>query len=173
MAIREILTAPDLRLKQKSVAVEGGVTDEHRALMDDMLDTMYAAPGIGLAAIQVGVPLRIIVMDLAKEGEPKAPRHFVNPEILWASEETQPYEEGCLSVPEVYDEVERPARVKLRYLDYSGKLIEEDAEGLYAVCIQHEMDHLEGVLFIDHLSRLKRENALRKVKKVRKDAARL
>ena len=171
MALREILTAPDIRLKQKSRPVEGPVTDEHRALMDDMLETMYAAPGIGLAAIQVGVPLRIIVMDLAREGEDKAPRYFVNPEILWKSDEVAPYEEGCLSVPEIYDEVERPARVKLRYLNYHGEQIEEDAEGLFAVCIQHEMDHLEGVLFIDHLSRLKRENALRKLKKARKAAA--
>jgi peptide deformylase len=171
MALREILTAPDVRLKQKSKPVEGGVTDEHRALMDDMLETMYAAPGIGLAAIQVGVPLRIIVMDLAREGEDKAPRYFVNPEILWKSDDLAPYEEGCLSVPEIYDEVERPARVKLRYLNYQGEQIEEDAEGLFAVCIQHEMDHLEGVLFIDHLSRLKRENALRKLKKARKAAA--
>jgi peptide deformylase len=170
MAVREILTTPDLRLKQKSKPVEGGVTDAHRALMDDMLETMYAAPGIGLAAIQIGEPLRIIVMDLAREDGPKAPRFFVNPEILWRSEEQAPYEEGCLSVPEIYEEVERPARVKLRYLDYRGDPIEEEAEGLYAVCIQHEMDHLEGVLFIDHLSRLKRENALRKLKKARKDA---
>ena len=171
MAIRPILIAPDARLKQKSAPVEGPVTDEHRALMDDMLETMYDAPGIGLAAIQVGVPLRIIVMDLAREGEDKQPRYFVNPEILWASEETQPYEEGCLSVPDIYDDVERPARVKLRYLNYQGETIEEDAEGLYAVCIQHEMDHLEGVLFIDHLSRLKREKALSKLKKARKEAA--
>ncbi|MBL8536116.1 MAG: peptide deformylase [Hyphomonadaceae bacterium] len=171
MAIREILTAPDLRLKQKSKPVEGPVTDAHRALMDDMLETMYAAPGIGLAAIQIGEPLRIIVMDIAKDGEAKAPRYFVNPEIVWTSEETAPYEEGCLSVPEIYDEVERPARVKLRYLNYAGEVVEEEAEGLFAVCIQHEMDHLEGVLFIDHLSRLKRENALRKLKKARKLAA--
>lgn len=169
MALRPILIAPDPRLKQKSEPVQG-VTAEHRALMDDMLETMYDAPGIGLAAIQVGVPLRIIVMDLAREGEPKQPRYFVNPEIVWASEETQPYEEGCLSVPEIYDEVERPARVRLRYLNYAGQQVEEDAEGLYAVCIQHEMDHLEGVLFIDHLSRLKRESALRKLKKARKEA---
>jgi peptide deformylase len=167
MAIRPILTAPDPRLKQKSLPVEGPVTDAHRALMDDMLETMYAAPGIGLAAIQIGEPLRIIVMDLARDGEPPAPRYFVNPEILWTSDEVKPWEEGCLSVPEVYDEVERPAQVKLRYTDYHGKPIEEDAEGLFAVCIQHEMDHLEGVLFIEHLSRLKRENALRKLKKAR------
>jgi peptide deformylase len=171
MALRTILTAPDPILKQKSKPVEGPVTDEHRALMDDMLETMYDAPGIGLAAIQVGVPLRIIVMDLAREGEPKAPRYFVNPEILWASEEVLPYEEGCLSVPDIYDDVERPARVKLKYLNYQGELVEESAEGLYAVCIQHEMDHLEGVLFIDHLSRLKRDNALRKLKKARREAA--
>jgi len=167
MALREILFVPHPVLKQVSAPVET-VDDELRALMDDMLETMYAAPGIGLAAVQVGVPKRVIVMDLAREGEPPAPRHFVNPEILWASEETLPYEEGCLSVPEIYDEVERPAKVKIRYLDYHGKTVEEDAEGLYAVCIQHEMDHLQGVLFIDHLSRLKREQA---VKKVRKRAA--
>jgi peptide deformylase len=171
MAIRPILIAPDPRLKAKSAPVEGPVTDTHRALMDDMLETMYEAPGIGLAAIQVGEPIRIIVMDLAREGEEKQPRFFVNPEILWASEETQPYEEGCLSVPDIFDEVERPARVKLKYRNYHGEEIEEDAEGLFAVCIQHEMDHLEGVLFLDHLSRLKRENALRKLKKVKKDAA--
>ena len=171
MALRPILVAPDPVLKQKSAPVEGPVTDAHRALMDDMLETMYAAPGIGLAAIQVGEPLRIIVMDLAREGEPPAPRFFVNPEILWASEETQPYEEGCLSVPDIFDEVERPARVKLKYRNYQGEEIEEDAEGLFAVCIQHEMDHLEGVLFLDHLSRLKRESALRKLKKAKRDAA--
>ena len=170
MAIRPILVAPDPRLKQKSAPVEGGVTDAHRALMDDMLETMYDAPGIGLAAIQIGEPLRIIVMDLAKEGEPKAPRYFINPEILWASDELFTYEEGCLSVPDIYDDVERPARVKLRYLNYDGDEIEEDAEGLYAVCIQHEMDHLEGVLFIDHLSRLKREKALQKLKKAKRAA---
>ncbi|HEX6865636.1 MAG TPA: peptide deformylase, partial [Caulobacteraceae bacterium] len=155
--------------KQKSLPVER-VDDDLRALMDDMLETMYAAPGIGLAAIQVGVPKRVIVMDISREEGVKEPRYFVNPEILWASDETVPYEEGCLSIPEVYDEVERPAHVKLRYLNYDGELIEEDAEGLYAVCIQHEMDHLEGVLFIDHLSRLKRERAVKAVKKAAKAA---
>src|SRR5258705_6073217 len=169
MAIRDILVVPDPILKQVSKPVET-VDDELRALMDDMLETMYAAPGIGLAAIQVGVPKRVIVMDIARQDDPPAPRYFVNPEILWASEETVPYEEGCLSVPEIYDEVERPARVKLRYLDYHGKQVEEDAEGLFAVCIQHEMDHLEGVLFIDYLSRLKREQAVKKVKKQAKAA---
>ncbi|HZZ32517.1 MAG TPA: peptide deformylase [Phenylobacterium sp.] len=169
MALREILIVPDPILKKVSARVDV-VDDELRALMDDMLETMYAAPGIGLAAIQVGVPKRVIVMDLAREGEEAAPQYFVNPEILWASEETAPYEEGCLSVPEIYDEVERPAYVKLRYLNYRGETVEEDAEGLYAVCIQHEMDHLDGVLFIDHLSRLKREQAVKKVKKQAKAA---
>ncbi len=171
MAIRPILTVPDPVLKQVSRPVPA-VTDETRRLMDDMLETMYAAPGIGLAAIQIGVPQRVIVMDLAKEGEPPAPRYFVNPEILEASTEMQAYEEGCLSVPEYFDEVERPNRVKLRYLNYHGEQVEEWAEGMYAVCIQHEMDHLQGTLFIDHLSRLKRTLAINKVKKLKKkDAA--
>ncbi len=171
MAIRPILTVPDPVLKQVSKSVDV-VTDETRALMDDMLETMYAAPGIGLAAVQIGVPLRVIVMDLAREDEPKAPRYFVNPEILESNDELQAYEEGCLSVPDFYDEVERPKRVKLRYLNYQGEQIEEWAEGMYAVCIQHEMDHLQGTLFIDHLSRLKRSYAINKVKKAKKrDAA--
>ncbi|MDP3748286.1 MAG: peptide deformylase [Phenylobacterium sp.] len=164
MALREILVVPDPVLKQVSQPVDK-VDDELRALMDDMLETMYDAPGIGLAAIQVGVAKRVIVMDLAGPDEDKAPRYFVNPEILWASEETQPYEEGCLSVPDIFDEVERPTQVKLKYLNYRGEEVIEDAEGLFAVCIQHEMDHLEGVLFIDYLSRLKRDRAVAKVKK--------
>jgi peptide deformylase len=167
MAVREIITVPHPLLKQVSKPVEGGVDDELRALMDDMLETMYAAPGIGLAAVQVGVPRRVIVMDLAREDEPRQPRYFVNPEITWRSEEIAVREEGCLSVPDIYDEVERPARVKMRYLDYHGAQIEEDADGLLAVCIQHEMDHLDGVLFIDHLSRLKRDRAISKVKKAK------
>ena len=169
MAIRDILVVPDPRLKTVSAPV-AVVDDSLRALMDDMLETMYAAPGIGLAAIQVGEPVRVIVMDLSRgEGE-KAPRYFVNPQIVWASEETAPYEEGCLSVPDIYDEVERPAHVKLRYMNYAGETVEEDAEGIFAVCIQHEMDHLDGVLFIDHLSRLKRERAVSKVKKATREA---
>src|SRR3990167_1406266 len=164
MALREILVVPDPVLKQVSQPVDK-VDDELRALMDDMLETMYDAPGIGLAAIQIGVAKRVIVMDLAGPDEEKAPRYFVNPEILWASEETQPYEEGCLSVPDIFDEVERPTQVKLKYLNYQGEEVIEDAEGLYAVCIQHEMDHLEGVLFIEYLSRLKRDRAVAKVKK--------
>ena len=171
MAIRPILTVPDPVLKQVSKRVDA-VTDETRALMDDMLETMYAAPGIGLAAVQVGVPQRVIVMDLAKEGDPPEPRYFVNPEILESVDELQAYEEGCLSVPDFFDEVERPKRVKLRYLNYKGEQVEEWAEGMYAVCIQHEMDHLQGTLFIDHLSRLKRNFAISKVKKAKKkDAA--
>jgi len=163
MAIRPILTVPDPVLKQVSKPV-AAVTDETRALMDDMLETMYAAPGIGLAAVQIGVPQRVIVMDLAKEGEEPAPRYFVNPEILELEGDKQAYEEGCLSVPDFFDEVERPKRVKLRYLNYKGEQIEEWAEGMYAVCIQHEMDHLQGTLFIDHLSRLKRSYAINKGK---------
>jgi peptide deformylase len=147
------------------------VTDEVRALMDDMLETMYDAPGIGLAAIQIGVPQRVIVMDLASADQPRAPRYFVNPEILETVEDVLPYEEGCLSVPDFFDTVERPARVRLRYLDYQGQRVEEWADGMFAVCIQHEMDHLEGTLFIDHLSRLKRNYAVSKVKKAKRTAA--
>ncbi len=167
MTIRAILTVPDPILKQVSKPVPE-VTDEVRALMDDMLETMYAAPGIGLAAIQIGEPLNVIVMDLAREGEEPNPQYFVNPEILETIEETKPYEEGCLSVPDVFDLVERPARVKLRYLDYDGKEVVEWAEGLYATCIQHEMDHLKGILFIDYLSRLKKQRAIKKVQKAEK-----
>ena len=171
MALRDIITVPDAFLKQVSKPVEA-VDDELRALMDDMLETMYAAPGIGLAAIQIGVPKRVIVMDLAGSEEEPAPRFFVNPEITWKSDELFTYEEGCLSVPEIYDEIERPARVRLTYLNYQGEKIEDEAEGLYAVCIQHEIDHLEGVLFIDKLSRLKRDRAVAKVKNLQMDAAR-
>ncbi len=166
MSLRRILTVDaDLAVLKQVSKPAPLVDDGLRRLMDDMLETMYAAPGIGLAAIQVGEPVRVIVMDLARQDEPPAPRYFVNPEILSASEETGPWEEGCLSVPEIYDEVERPLRVRLRYLNYDGDVVEEDAEGLFAVCIQHEMDHLNGVLFIDHLSRLKRERAVAKVRK--------
>ena len=142
------------------------VTDETRKLMDDMLETMYDAPGIGLAAIQVGVAKNIIVMDISESGAPAAPRYFVNPEILESASEKKPYEEGCLSVPEYFNVIDRPEKVKLTYLDYNGKRVTEWAEGLYAVCIQHEMDHLKGILFIDYLSRMKRDQALRKVRKV-------
>ncbi len=186
MALRPILVAPDPRLKQVSEPVSE-VTDELRLLMDDMLETMYAAPGIGLAAIQIGVAKRVIVIDLGKpkDGADEAsgaddgkerkkaekdpdPMYFVNPEIVWASDDLVVCEEGCLSVPDLYDEVERPARVRVRYLDYHGQRQEIDCDGMLAVCIQHEMDHLEGVLFIDHLSRLKREMMLKKLQKSRK-----
>ena len=173
MSLRRILTvdADMAMLKQVSNPV-AGVDDDLRALMDDMLQTMYDAPGIGLAAIQIGVPRRVLVMDISRgEDAPREPRYFVNPEILWASEETAPYEEGCLSVPDIFDEVERPARVRLRYLDYHGNTIEEEADGLYATCIQHEIDHLNGVLFLDHLSRLKRDRAIVKVRKAARAAA--
>ena len=171
MALRAIVSVADTVLKQVSKRGDA-VTDATRALMDDMLETMYAAPGIGLAAVQIGEPVRVIVMDLAKEGDKPEPRYFVNPEILESNDEKQTYEEGCLSVPDFYDEVEHPNRVKLRYLNYQGEQIEEWAEGMYAVCIQHEMDHLQGTLFIDHLSRLKRSYAINKVKKAKKrDAA--
>lgn len=164
MTIRPILTAPDPRLRQVSKPVDT-VDDELRALMDDMLETMYDAPGIGLAAIQIGVPKRVIVMDLAGEDEEPDPRYYVNPEILDPSDDTNLYEEGCLSVPEFFDEVERPARCRVKFLDYNGDEQIIDADGMLATCIQHEMDHLEGVLFIDHLSRLKRERILKKLKK--------
>lgn len=167
MAIRPILTVPNPILKQVSKPVDT-VTDEIRTLMDDMLDTMYAAPGIGLAAVQIGEPLNVIVMDLAREGEDPQPRYFVNPEILETVEDVQPYDEGCLSIPDVYDTVERPERVKITYLNYEGERVTEWAEGLYAVCIQHEMDHLKGIVFIDHLSRLKRQRAIKKVQKAEK-----
>ena len=170
MSIRKILTAPDPVLRQVSQPVKE-VDDDLRALMDDMLETMYDAPGIGLAAIQVGVPKRVIVMDLAREGEAPEPRYFVNPEIVNPAEETVPYEEGCLSVPEFYEEVERPQTCTVKYLDYDGQPQVLEADGLLAVCIQHEMDHLEGVLFIDHISRLKRERILRKLRKEQKLAA--
>ncbi len=167
MTIRPIITAPDPRLKQVSRSVDR-VDDALRVLMDDMLETMYAAPGIGLAAIQIGEPVRVIVMDLEREGEPPEPRYLVNPEILWKSEELATYEEGCLSVPEFYEDVARPARCRLRYLDYQGEIREIDCDGMLATCVQHEMDHLEGILFIDHLSRLKRQMMLKKLEKAKK-----
>lgn len=171
MAIREVLTVPDPRLKEISKPVDG-VDDELRALMDDMVETMYAADGIGLAAIQVGVPKRVIVMDLSGPDERSDVRYFVNPVLSDPSEDLRPYEEGCLSVPGYYEEIERPDRIRITYLDYDGKACEEIAEGMFATCIQHEMDHLEGVLFIDYLSRLKRQRAVQKVKKLEKEKSR-
>ncbi len=170
MAIRDIITAPDGRLRQVSKPVER-VDDALRSLMDDMLETMYDAPGIGLAAVQIGEPLRVIVMDLAGADEEPAPIYLVNPEILDPSEEMSLHEEGCLSVPEYYDEVERPITCRIKYLDYDGSEHVLEVEGLMATCIQHEVDHLEGVLFIDHLSRLKRDRVLKKLKKEQRLAA--
>lgn len=170
MAIRPILVAPDPRLKTRSTLV-ASVDGAIRALVDDMLETMYAAPGIGLAAVQIGVPKRAIVMDLAREGEPEAPQVFINPEIVWRSDETTICEEGCLSVPDLYEEVTRSARVKVRHLDYEGRAQEVEADGLLAICLQHEMDHLEGILFIDHLSKLKRGMMLKKLTKARRQGA--
>ena len=167
MTIRPILTVPNPILKQVSKPV-AEVTDETRALMNDMLETMYDAPGIGLAAVQIGVPVNVIVMDLAKDGEEPNPQYFVNPEILESVEDTLPYQEGCLSVPDIYEEIDRPERVQITYLNYDGVRVTEWAEGLYAVCIQHEMDHLKGVVFIDYLSRLKRDRAVKKVIKAEK-----
>ena len=167
MAILPIITAPDPILKQVSKPVEA-VDDELRALMDDMLETMYAAPGIGLAAIQVGVAKSVLVMDLSDEDEPNAPLYLVNPEIIDTSDEMAVYQEGCLSVPEEYWDVERPARCKVKFLDYDGKEQVLEADGLLATCVQHEMDHLKGILFIDHLSSLKRNMILRRAQKARR-----
>jgi peptide deformylase len=163
MTIHPILTVPDPRLKLVSKPVDA-IDDALRTLMDDMVETMYDADGIGLAAIQIGVDKRVIVMDLSEQRN--APRYFVNPVVTPLTDETKPYSEGCLSIPDVYDEIQRPARVKVEYLDYDGHAREEIAEDLFAVCIQHELDHLEGVLFIDYLSRLKRDRAVKKVQKL-------
>jgi len=188
MAIREILEVPDPRLKTVSKPVEV-FDDELKTLVEDMFETMYDAPGIGLAAIQIGVPLRLLVIDLQPDdpdAEPvpcdhdghhhhhqptkKEPRVFVNPEILDPAEELATYQEGCLSVPEIFADVDRPVTCRVRYQDLEGNWHEEQMEGLMATCIQHEMDHLEGILFIDHLSRLKRQMALKKLDKLRKAA---
>lgn len=189
MAIRTIIEMPDPLLKQVSVPVET-FDDELKTLVADMFETMYDAPGIGLAAIQVGVPLRVLVIDLQPEdadAEPEActahgdhhhthqptkrePRVFINPEILDPSDERSVYNEGCLSVPEIYAEVERPARIRARWHDLDGNVHEEEMDDLMATCLQHEMDHLEGILFIDHLSRLKRQMAVKKLEKLRKAA---
>lgn len=164
MAIRPLVILPDPRLRQMSEPA-GPVTPEIKELAADMLDTMYDAPGIGLAAIQIGVLKRVVVMDLAKDDQPKAPVFLVNPEIVWRSEETSLYEEGCLSIPEYYEEVERPARCRVRFLDRDGNPQELDCEGLLATCVQHEVDHLDGVLFIDHISKLKRDRVTKKFAK--------
>ena len=172
MALREILTEPNKILRQKSINVDQ-VDKELQKLMDDMLETMYAAPGIGLAAIQVGVPKRVIVLDLAKKDEPKNPMFFINPEIIERSKNNSTYEEGCLSVPGQFAEIDRPDKCHIKYLDYYGKQKEIEASGMLATCIQHEMDHLEGILFIDYLSKLKKTMIIKKLSKQKKAIERI
>ena len=164
MAIRPLIKLPDAKLRLRSEPV-GPVTEEVRALAADMLDTMYDAPGIGLAAIQVGIPKRLVVIDLGKTPEERRPTVFLDPEVTWSSEETRIHEEGCLSIPEYYEEVERPDRVRVRYRDLDGRTVEAEADGIMATCLQHEIDHLNGVLFIDYLSRLKRSRVIKKFEK--------
>lgn len=170
MSIKPLIILPDPVLRKISTPIER-VDANLQKLADDMLETMYQAPGIGLAAIQVGEPLRLLVIDVASKDEPKAPQVFINPEILWKSDEPNVYEEGCLSIPDYYAEVERPKRIRVSYLDRDGKKQECDADGLLATCLQHEIDHLDGVLFIDHISKLKRDMVIRKFKKIAKENA--
>jgi peptide deformylase len=164
MALREILILPDKRLRLVSKPV-AKIDSAVRKLVEDMLETMYDAPGIGLAAIQVGEPKRIVTLDLARKDEPKAPQAFINPELVSKSEEKSIHEEGCLSIPEYYEEVQRPASIRVKYLDLDGKAREIEADGLLATCLQHEIDHLNGVLFIDHISKLKRDRVIKKFAK--------
>ncbi len=170
MAIRDIITAPDPRLKQRCKPVDK-VDAEIVQLMDDMLETMYLAPGVGLAAPQVGVTKRVIVVDVSKDEDNRNPHQMANPELVWTSDEMLDYEEGCLSLPDHYAEVTRPAKIRVRYLDRENEIRELEADGLLAVCIQHEMDHLEGVLFVDHISKIKRDLILRKLTKLKKQLA--
>ena len=167
MALRDIIVLPDKRLRQKSEPVKA-VDAELRALVDDMFETMYKAPGVGLAAIQVGVPKRVVTVDTAKKDEPKNPQVLINPEVVWSSEEKNTYEEGCLSIPEYYEEVERPSEVKVRFMDLDGRTREVAANGLLATVLQHEIDHTNGVLFIDHISKLKRDRVIKKFAKAAK-----
>ncbi len=167
MTIRPLVILPDPKLRLISEPIKE-ITDEIRQLADDMLETMYDAPGVGLAAIQIGVALRMVTMDVSKGEDERQPMVLVNPEITWASEEKRTYEEGCLSIPEYYEEVERPDRIRFRYMNLAGETIEQDAEGLMATCVQHEIDHLNGVLFIDYLSKLKRDRVMTKFKKAAK-----
>ena len=170
MTIRPLVIIPDSKLRLVSEPVRE-ITSEIRQLADDMLETMYDAPGVGLAAIQIGVPVRMVTMDVSKSEDERQPMVLINPEIVWASEEKRVYEEGCLSIPEYYEEVERPDRVRFRYMNLQGEMIEQDADGLLATCVQHEIDHLDGVLFIDHLSKLKRDRVVTKFKKAAKREA--
>ena len=172
MALKKILTEPNKILRKKSIAVEVVDKDLQR-IMDDMLETMYAAPGIGLAAIQIGIPKRVIVLDIASKDEPKNPMFFVNPEIIEKSKNNSTYEEGCLSVPGQFAEIERPDKCHVKYLDYNGVPQEIKAEGMLATCIQHEMDHLEGILFIDYLSKLKQSMIIKKLSKQKKAIERI
>jgi peptide deformylase len=167
MALRDIIKLPDKRLRLVSDPVDK-IDGELKRLVEDMFETMYHAPGIGLAAIQLGVAKRVVTMDIAKKEDAKNPHVFINPEIVWSSEDTSVYEEGCLSIPDIHEDVERPARVIVRYLDLAGKAQESEAEGLFATCIQHEIDHLNGVLFIDHISKLKRDRIIKKFTKAAK-----
>ena len=167
MALRDILLIPDKRLRMKSEPVKA-IDKDIRALIEDMFETMYAAPGIGLAAIQIGVPKRVVTVDLAKKDDPAEPHVFINPEIFWSSDDKATYEEGCLSIPEYYEEVERPKSVRVKFLDRDGEPQEIEADGLLGTCLQHEIDHLNGVLFIDHISKLKRDMVLKKFKKAAK-----
>ena len=172
MALRQILTEPNRILREKSLSVET-VDEDLQKLMNDMLETMYAAPGIGLAAIQVGVPKRVIVLDIAPKDEPRNPMFFVNPEIIKKSDNNSTYEEGCLSVPGQFAEIDRPDKCHIKYLDYHGQPKEIKAEGMLATCIQHEMDHLEGILFIDYLSKLKKSMIIKKLSKQKKAIERI
>ena len=169
MALRHIITLPDPKLRLISKPLER-VDDSVRKLLDDMVETMHEAPGIGLAAIQVAEALRLVVVDLAKKDEPPQPLQFINPEIVWSADDRSVYEEGCLSIPEYYEEVERPASVRTRFIDRNGKQQEIVAEGLLATVLQHEIDHLDGVLFIDHISKLKRDRVTKKFAKMAKRA---
>jgi len=169
MALRHIITLPDPKLRLISKPLER-VDDSVRKLLDDMVETMHEAPGIGLAAIQVAEALRLVVVDLAKKDEPPQPLQFINPEIVWSADDRSVYEEGCLSIPEYYEEVERPASVRARFVDRDGKQQEILAEGLLATVLQHEIDHLDGVLFIDHISKLKRDRVTKKFTKMAKRA---
>lgn len=170
MAHRPVIIAPDRRLKVRSKPVET-IDAEALRLLDDMLETMYAADGVGLAAIQVGVPKRLVVADVHAKGEPPAPFRLINPEVLWQSDDLIVHEEGCLSLPDQFAEVERPTRARIRYLDETGALQEREFEGVLAVCLQHEIDHLEGILFVDHISAIRRNIILRKLQKIKRAEA--
>ena len=172
MTIRKILTIPDKKLREKSIPVKK-INKDIQNLMDDMIQTMYDAPGIGLAAVQIGVPKRVIVMDLSKEKEKKNPMYFVNPEIVWKSDTYSSYEEGCLSIPNQFAKIERPEKCNVKFLDYDGTHKEIKAEGVLSTCIQHEIDHLNGVLFIDYLSKLKKDIIIKKVSKDKKETERV